>query len=114
MPDIYSRFHGQALEGALQKGPEGIQNKERLVFGKHKSGYIFPVWIQVKSVHSYQYGTQFVALFKLDKKIMSSNVAYVLLSKEKDRDKDNRFLGISSSCMKMMNLDMQMLKRMNH
>jgi hypothetical protein len=33
------------LEDALSKGAENIANKERLVFAKHKSGYVFPVWL---------------------------------------------------------------------
>jgi hypothetical protein len=45
MPEIYGRHHSKILEEALQKGPENIVNKERLIFAKHKSGYIFPVWI---------------------------------------------------------------------
>ena len=108
MPDIYAKYHYQALEAALQKGPEGIPNKERLVFARHKSGYIFPVWLQIKAVQSYQQGIQFVAMFKLDKKIISSNIAYLLVSKER------RILNISSSCIKMLSLDIQKLKRLNH
>lgn len=45
MPELYARHHAKILEEALQKGAENIINKERLIFAKHKSGYIFPVWI---------------------------------------------------------------------
>jgi PAS domain S-box-containing protein len=45
MPDMYAKLHDKILEDALSKGPEGINSKERLVFAKHKSGYIFPVWL---------------------------------------------------------------------
>lgn len=57
-------------------------------------------------VQNSQAGISFVALFKIDKKIMSSNIAYVLLNKEK------RIQGISSSCMKIMNLDIQKMRRL--
>lgn len=30
-----------------------------------------------------QFGSQFIALFKIDKKIMSSNIAFVLINREK-------------------------------
>lgn len=99
MPEMYAKRHNKVLEDALGKGAEYIPNKERLVYGRHKSGYIFPVWLQLKMVNTSSSGIQFVALFKTDKKAISSNVAYILINKEK------KMQGISSSCMKMMNLD---------
>lgn len=45
MPEIYARNHSKILDEALVKGAENIAIKERLVFGRHRSGYIFPVWI---------------------------------------------------------------------
>jgi hypothetical protein len=45
MPELYSKNHQKILEEALTKGPENVVNKERLVFGRHKSGYICPVWL---------------------------------------------------------------------
>lgn len=48
MPEMYAKNHSKVLEEALAKGPENIPNKERLVFAKHKSGYIFPIWLQLK------------------------------------------------------------------
>jgi PAS domain S-box-containing protein len=50
MPDLYSKNHQKILEEALSKGPENIPNKERLVFARHKSGYVFPVWLQLKLI----------------------------------------------------------------
>jgi hypothetical protein len=45
MPEMYAKNHSKVLDDALNKGPENIPNKERLVFARHKSGYIFPVWL---------------------------------------------------------------------
>ena len=45
MPEMYGKHHSKILDEALLKGPENIPNKERLVFARHKSGYIFPNWI---------------------------------------------------------------------
>ena len=44
-------------------------------------------------------GTQFASLLKVDKKLMSSHIAFILLNKEK------RVQGVSASCMPMLNLD---------
>lgn len=83
MPEMYAKNHGKLIEDALNKGSESIHNKERLVFGRHKSGYIFPVWICLKMITNSQGQTQFVALFKTDKKLVSSDIAYILLNNEK-------------------------------
>lgn len=45
MPEMYAKNHSRILDDALAKGPDNIRNKERLVFARHKSGYIFPVWL---------------------------------------------------------------------
>ena len=52
-------------------------------------------------------GIQFVALFKIDKKIMSANIGYILISKEM------KIQGISSGCLKVINLDIQKMRRLN-
>jgi len=48
-----------------------------------------------------------VALFKIDKKIMSANIGFVLINKEK------KIQGISSGCMKVLNLDIQKMRRLS-
>lgn len=49
---------------------------------------------------------QFVALFKIDKRITNSNIGFVLLNKEK------KIQGISSSCIKLMGgLDLNMMRK---
>lgn len=45
MPEMYARNHSRVLKQALAKGADNIPTKERLVFARHKSGYIFPVWL---------------------------------------------------------------------
>ena len=44
MPKIYAKNHKKFLELAVQKPLDMLSSKERLVFGKHLSGYVFPVW----------------------------------------------------------------------
>ena len=48
MPRIYAKLHNEILLDAISKGQDNIPSKERLVFAKHKSGFIFPVWLQLK------------------------------------------------------------------
>jgi PAS domain S-box-containing protein len=107
MPEVYAKNHSRILDDALAKGPENIPNKERLVFARHKSGYLFPVWLQLKMIQSTQMGVQFVALFKIDKKIMSANIAYVIINKEM------KIQGISSGAIKVLNLDIVKMRRLN-
>jgi len=50
MPTLYARHHTKVLRNAIQRGPEHIPSKERFVFALNKSGYIFPVFIQLKLI----------------------------------------------------------------
>jgi hypothetical protein len=52
-------------------------------------------------------GGQFIAIFKIDKKLMSSNIGFLLV------DKDRKIQAISSSCISMLYLDLIRLKRLN-
>lgn len=56
MPEMYAKNHSRVLDDALAKGAENIPNKERLVFARNKSGYLFPVWLQLKMIQSTQMG----------------------------------------------------------
>ena len=51
---------------------------------------------------------QFIAFFKIDKKLVNSNIGYILLNKDK------KLHGISSSCIKMLNLDLQKIRRLHY
>lgn len=52
-------------------------------------------------------GGQFVAIFKVDKKLMSSNIAFILV------DEDRRVQAINSSCISMLFLDIGRVRKMN-
>lgn len=56
MPKIYARYHKKFLEQAIQKPPDLLSNKERQVFGKHFSGFVFPLWLSVKNLPSFLSG----------------------------------------------------------
>lgn len=83
MPELYAKQHSKILEEALAKGAENIATKERLVFARHKSGYLFPVWLQLKLIQSMNGEVSFIALFKIDKKIVNSNIGFVIINKDK-------------------------------
>lgn len=104
MPEMYARHHSLVMSEALAKGPENIPLKQRLVFARHKSSYIFPVLLQLKSVVNVNLGCHFVGLLRLDRRLINSNTAFILINEEK------KIHGISSSCMRMMDLDSHKLK----
>ena len=84
MPEMYARYHPKLVEEAVNNSNHIIPSQERQIFAKHKSGYIFPIRIQLKMVvGALTGGIQFVALFKIDKKLISSDIAYILINKEK-------------------------------
>lgn len=53
MPEVYARHHSKIVDAAFsrienQNDPNnygGIINRERLLYARHKSGFIFPVYI---------------------------------------------------------------------
>ena len=47
MPAIYSKHHDEFVETFVNTNESKVLNKERLVFGKTKSNYIFPVTLLV-------------------------------------------------------------------
>jgi len=83
MPEMYAKKHSIVIDDALSKGPENIPLKQRLVFARHRSSYIFPVWIQLKAIANVHTGCTFVAAFKIEKKLINSNIAFLLITKEK-------------------------------
>lgn len=83
-----------------------LYSKERLVFGKHSSGYIFPVWLSIKNVPSFVTGRQFAATFKQEKSGINKNVSYLIL------DNQRNLLETSASAISMLELDAQRFLRL--
>jgi|LauGreDrversion4_2_1035121.scaffolds.fasta_scaffold40967_3 hypothetical protein len=104
MPLFIAKQHSKILRKSLQSPPDH-QMKDKLVYAKHKSGYIFPITIALKIVHAVgkeeddQSGGQFVGIIKVDKKLNNSNIAYLIVDKEK------KIIAISSSCIYLLYLD---------
>ena len=79
MPQIYSKNHDEFIRNAILKSAEQISNKEKSVYGRHTSGYIFPISLQIKFFQSFLHGKQFAATLKSEKKGINSSVAYLLI-----------------------------------
>ncbi len=91
MPPIYSHNHDEFVRTACMKSSEQITNKERSVYGRHTSGYIFPLSLQIRYFQSFLHGKQFAATLKTEKKAITSSVAYLII------DSQGKILEASSS-----------------
>ncbi len=62
MPSLYSKYHDNFLNKFKETGKANLINNERILFGKHKNGYIFPFRVLLKPVtHALKEGIEFVA-----------------------------------------------------
>ena len=52
MPDIHAKYHNLFLENYLATQEAKFMNKERMVFIKNKSGYIFPSYVNISPMSS--------------------------------------------------------------
>lgn len=76
MPPLYAKSHDQYIEHYIQTNEMRFINKERFVFGKHKSFYIFPVFANIKAINNNYQSLQFVATFRTEKYFKNS--AYMI------------------------------------
>lgn len=75
------------------------------MFGKHFSGYIFPLWLQIKNLPSLLSGRQYVATFKVEKTGINKNVCHMLLNKNKE------IQDITPSCLKMLGISYEKINK---
>jgi PAS domain S-box-containing protein len=103
MPQIYSKYHDSFVENYLNNNDNKLANtnKEKFVFGKNKSNYIFPVYLSLKAMPSILQGIQFVGTFRQEKNF--KNAAYILTTPDGVID------GISSSCINLLKVDLKMI-----
>eukprot|EP00347_Sterkiella_histriomuscorum_P000937 403373955 len=105
MPKTYSDNHKDFLNVSGQKSADQISSRERQVFGKHFSGYIFPLWLQIKNLPSLLSGRQYVATFKVEKTGINKNVCHMLLNKNKEVQ------DITPSCLKMLGISYEKINK---
>ena len=107
MPTIYAKYHDQFLldyitnEGKPNWGK--AMNKERVIFGKHKSYYIFPIIISLKAIQNNYQSLQFSGTFRMDRffKIISYMIVY----------NEGMIDSISSSCINQLKIDAKMITK---
>lgn len=86
--------------------------KDKHVYARNKSGYIFPANVQIKIMHASgkdddeKQGGTFIGIIKLDRKLINSKIAYLII------DKDKKIIAISSSCITLLYLDLARLERL--
>jgi hypothetical protein len=52
MPTLFGKYHGKFLSNFVDKGRiKLLKSKNRMVFGKNKKKFIFPVQVQLKTEH---------------------------------------------------------------
>ncbi|KAL4509929.1 hypothetical protein ABPG72_010122 [Tetrahymena utriculariae] len=103
MPQIYSDRHDQFIRNFLQTLESRILNVEREIIIKQKNNYIKNANIIVKYIPSLSTGIQFVGQYNVNKVIC--HTAYMIL------DTEFYIENITSSCINMIHLDENKLKK---
>jgi len=101
MPQLYSRSHDKFITNYLNHNESYLvnKNKERLVFGRNKAGYIFPFYLSIKSTQTMNQGLQFIGVLRTENTFKNS--AYVLT------DLHGNIEGISSGSINLLKLDVK-------
>jgi PAS domain S-box-containing protein len=105
MPEVYGEYHDSFIENYLNMGESSLiaRNKERLVFGKHKTEYVFPTYVSIKFAQSVMQGVQFIASFRVEKNFKST--AYVLTKPDGTID------SLTASCMTVLKIDQKAVSK---
>jgi PAS domain S-box-containing protein len=101
MSQIYGRHHDQFLENYINTSEMKFPNKERIIFAKHKSNYIFPVFVNIKATQNNYQNLNFVGTFRQDKHFKIT--AYMTIYNDGTID------AISSSCITILRIDSKMI-----
>ncbi|EGR29851.1 PAS domain S-box family protein [Ichthyophthirius multifiliis] len=101
MPSLYGTNHDNFIENYLNNNEFTFFKEEKHLFLLHKSNYIIPIFISVKSVESLQHGLQLIGHFRPDKQYR--NQCYLIID---DGDNIN---SISASCVNILQIDHKIL-----
>jgi len=83
MPKPYAEYHDNILQSNIDKTENNnYRRNERVVLGRHKSGYLLPLLMKTRIAISVKEGAFFVATFQLDKKDLKAT--YLLLDDRKN------------------------------
>ena len=64
LPNMISIHHDKYMKEYENRGGGVFYKNLRTLFAKHKEGYIFPVYVTVKSVFNTKNGLEYLALIK--------------------------------------------------
>jgi PAS domain S-box-containing protein len=99
MSDVYARIHDQFVSRYISSMEGQMINKERLVVALHKSRYIIPVTVFIKTIEDMGMQTlHFCAFFKTEKHTRS--VGYILATEEGD------IINISAGVKSVLGIDL--------
>ncbi|KAL4453179.1 hypothetical protein ABPG74_015410 [Tetrahymena malaccensis] len=101
MPNLYGQNHDQFLENYLNRNEFNYFKEERHLFITHKSSYIIPIYLRVKSFDTLMHGLQLIGNIRYDKQFR--NQAYILINVE------GQINSISSTCISMLKLDYKLV-----
>lgn len=79
-------------------------NRERMIIGKSKNGYIFPFFIYVRYVPSFIHGTQFFGAMRQEK--VFKNVAYMIVN-----GSTSEIENISATFISMFHIDLNFITK---
>jgi hypothetical protein len=101
---MYSKNHDTYIEQYNTTQEMKFIDKERFVFGKHKSYYVFPVFVNIKPINNGQ-SVQFAGTFRVDK--FFKNISYFITNSSGAID------GITSplACISLLNVDLEMTRK---
>ena len=102
MPDIYAKSHDKILQKCINNNEDIEARSDFLVLGKHKSGYLIPLFLKTRILTSVTQGTLFAATFTLESKAL--DVCYLLLDPQED------VVGMSSKCISTLKLSNKLLR----
>lgn len=104
MPQVFAEHHDSFIEDYLHHLESKVLNRERLLFGKAKNGYVFPSYMFVRYQPSYIHGTQFIASIRIEKYFKL--VGYMIVSKV-----DLEILNITANCISLFDLTLGILSK---
>ncbi len=101
MPELISEHHDKFLTRNLDNIKIScctLTTQDLNTLALHKNRYIFPISIKLLSTPNLLNDMQYIAKVKIDKKMITSSICYLLL------DKKGHVTAISSSCVSMLHI----------
>lgn len=69
MPKLFGKYHDQFLENFLNNNEAKSYSKDRVVYGKTKSGYLIQVTLNIKMMNQAMQGVSFLGALLVEKNL---------------------------------------------